>query len=515
MKIMTAAQMREVDRLTIEGGIPGLILMENAASRVVEFLAERFRPLSEQRIVVLCGKGNNGGDGLAIARQLFTRFAPKSLHVVLAAAPDHLKGDAFDNLRMLQVCGCDVLTGLTAEMQLATLVIDALLGTGLSGPAEGLALEMIEEINSGFPYAKVVAVDVPSGMSSDEGDNEGSFARADATVTFTALKVCHALAPNCDRVGEVRVGQIGSPRSLHEDDPALWLSLIQPEWFKRLFGPRPRAGHKGHFGHVMTVAGGVGKAGAAVMTGMAALRSGAGLVTVASAQSAISSISAHAPELMTEPLYETEVGSVAFRAYAQIEALSDRKNIIALGPGMGTHPDTVNFVKRLFERMPLPTVVDADGLNALVGSFITPGGPRVLTPHPGELARLCGYNVDEIQSDRIGIARRYAVDREVTVVLKGQRTVIAFPDGRTWINPTGTPAMATAGSGDILTGMIAGLLAQHPEDADFAIGAAVWLHGRCGELGAAEVGEKCLIATDMLRYLPEAIRGIQNVSHQE
>jgi NAD(P)H-hydrate epimerase len=515
VKVLTAAQMREIDRLTIERGIPGIVLMENAAHRVVEFLAVRFAPLSRQHIVILCGKGNNGGDGLAIARQLHTRFSPRSLHVLLAAEPAELRGDAAENLRMLRAAGCDIGMELTPAMERATLVVDALLGTGLNGPAAGRPAELIHAINTGFPDARVVAVDVPSGMSSDRADNDGPCARADATVTFTAPKVCHVLAPNCDRIGELSIGQIGTPRSMIEEDPALALSLIEPEWFAHLFAPRPRGWHKGNFGHVLVVAGSSGKSGAAAMTGLAALRAGAGLVTVASTPSALPLIAGHAPELMTEPLAETRTGGIAESAWVAFDRLLERKNVVAAGPGIGLDPGTVSFLRRLYRELPLPAVIDADGLNALSGNEPPSHALRLLTPHPGELARLCGCSIHEVQSNRLDVARRFAVDRGATLVLKGQRTILAFPDGRLWVNPTGTPAMATAGSGDILTGLISGLLAQHPADAELALAAAVWLHGRAGELGAAALGEQCLIATDLLRFLPEAIRELRNLHNAQ
>ncbi|HUQ91005.1 MAG TPA: NAD(P)H-hydrate dehydratase [Bryobacteraceae bacterium] len=514
MKVLTAAQMREIDARAIESGIPGIILMENAAHRVVEFVATRFAPANLQRIVILCGAGNNGGDGLAIARQLYSRFSPRSLEVVLACAPDELRGDAQHNLRMLRACGMDVSQQITPYMRHATLLIDALLGTGIRGAARGRTLELIEEINNGFPYAKVVAVDVPSGMASDAADNEGPFARTDATVTFTVPKICHALPPNCDRLGELLVAPIGISPSPYQGDANLFLSLVEPSWFSALFTPRWKGAHKGDFGHVLVVAGSVGKTGAASMAGLAALRAGAGLVTVASASSAIAGISMHSPELMTEALRETETGAVSSRAYPALEALSDRKSILAVGPGMGTHPDTITFLQTLFERLPVATVMDADAITALAGAYARPGGPRILTPHPGEMARFCNCTVTEVQSDRAGIARTVAVDRELTIVLKGQRTLIAFPDGRVWINPTGSPAMATAGSGDILTGMIAGMMSQFPSEADYAIAAAVWLHGRAGEIGAAALGDKALIATDLLHYLPEAMRELTNLHHE-
>jgi hydroxyethylthiazole kinase-like uncharacterized protein yjeF len=512
MKILSAAQMRDIDRLTIQAGIPGMILMENAAHRVVEHMERRFAPLSKHRIVVFCGKGNNGGDGLAIARQLHTRFRPRSLDVVLASSPTLPMGEAGLNLDMLHASGIDVQENITPGMRHATLIVDALLGTGMAGAPKDRPLELINEINSGFPYAKVVAVDVPSGMVSDAADSPGPIARADTTVTFTAPKMCHVLAPNCDRCGELVIAPIGSNPALFEDEPLVFLSLVEPRWFGHLFAPRSRSAHKGAYGHVLVVAGSLGKTGAASMAGIAALRAGAGLVTVASAASAINGISAHAPELMTEPLTETDAGSVAARAYAAVETLAARKTIVAAGPGMGTDPDTITFCQTLFERMALPAVFDADAINSLIGPYVRPGGPRILTPHPGEMARLVGGSIEQVQADRIGIARAVALDRDVTIVLKGQRTVIAFPDGRVWINPTGSPAMATGGTGDILTGMIAGLMAQHQAEADYAIGAAVWLHGRAGELGAAAIGESSLVATDLLRFLPEAIRELADLS---
>jgi NAD(P)H-hydrate epimerase len=505
MKVLTAAEMREVDRRTMELGIPGIVLMENAAHRVAEFLAERFAPLSQQRIAVLCGKGNNGGDGLAIARQLHTRFRPQALHVVLLAAAEDLKGDATANLRMLQACGCPVAHAIPAEARNASLVVDALLGTGTAGAARGRMLEAIREINGGFPLARVVAVDIPSGMPSDGGNPAGEFARADYTVTFTAPKIAQVLPPNCDHVGELAVRPIGSAPELYQD---IRLSLLEPAMFRGLLAPRPPGGHKGTFGHVLVVAGSRGKTGAAAMTGMGALRAGAGLVTVASARSAIAEIAAHAPELMTVPLAETPDGSIA--PDAQLERIAEGKTVIAMGPGLGSDAAIAQLVASTakFEQ---PMVLDAD---ALVGQASgLSGQTRVLTPHPGEMSRLTGKTTADVQADRIGTARAFASERGVTLVLKGQRTVLAFPDGRVWINPTGTPAMGTGGTGDILTGLIAGFLAQFPQKPDEAVAAAVYLHGLAGEIGARALGEKCLIATDILQYLPAAMEECADVSH--
>ena len=495
MKVLTAAQMREVDRLTIERGIPGLILMENAGAGVVDFLASRFSPLSSQRIAVICGKGNNGGDGLVVARQLYTRFRPQALHVVLVADPGELRGDAAENFRMLTACGCPFSHEVTPEMRLATLVVDALLGTGVRGAATGAMQAGIRLINSGFPLARIIAVDIPSGLPSDLGAAAGEFVRADYTVTFTAPKVSQALPPHCDQAGELHVVPIGSPPELLDDIP---LSLIEPGQFRSLLAPRPRAGHKGDFGHVLVIGGAHGKTGAAAMAGLASLRAGAGLVTVACSDSNLTAV---APELMTAALPDSQ----------SIGALAEKKDVIAIGPGLGADPQLVALTRALFAESGKPMVVDADALNALVGQV--PDLPntaklRVLTPHPGEMARLIGRRV----TDRLAEARTFATERRVVLVLKGERTLIAFPDGRVWINPTGTPAMGTGGTGDILTGMVAGFLGQFPTQPELAIAAAVYLHGLSGELGAAAKGEKCLIATDLLDFLPAAIQACANLS---
>ena len=515
MKVLTAAQMREVDRRTMELGIPGIVLMGNAGNRVVDLLAERFAPLSAARVVVLCGKGNNGGDGMVVARQLHTRFRPAALEVVLFAAPEELKGDAAQNLQMLQACGRPVRREISAEARAATLVIDALLGTGITGPAEGAMLEAIRAINRDFPYAKVVAVDMPSGMPSDSGEPVGEHARADYTVTFTAAKVSQALAPNCDRVGELVVAEIGSPPELYENNRSVFLSLIEPGMFRHLLAPRPRDGHKGTFGHVLVVGGSRGKTGAPAMAGIAALRAGAGLVTVASSESAIPAIAAHAAELMTEPLPETDTGSISSTALDRLRRVAERKDVIAVGPGLGQNSDIAGMVGRVLEDFEGPVVADADALvREACCCKRAAGRLRVLTPHPGEMARLADKSIAEIQSDRVGQARSFAIEQQVTLVLKGQRTAIAFPDGRVWINPTGTPALGTGGSGDVLTGMIAGFLAQFRQDPDHAVAAAVYLHGLAGEIGAAALGEKCLIATDIQKYLPDAMERCADASHR-
>lgn len=493
MKILTAEQMRALDERTMAAGIPGLLLMETAAARVVEFLARRHSPLSAQRIVIVCGKGNNGGDGLAVARQLALRFRPASLDVVLAHDPAEFRGDALANWRMLELAGVRAAREIAPPVRAATLVIDALLGTGLDGPARGRALDWIREMNTGFPGARIVSIDMPSGLH-----EEGESVRAEATVTFTAPKLEQVLPPTCDRTGELHIVPIGTPLSWLESDAGLWLNLIEPAHFARLLAPRKRDTHKGDFGHVLVIGGARGKAGAAAMSGLAALKAGAGLVTVATEESERAAVTALAPELMTQ---------------AVTDDAGDR-DVIAVGPGLGRDPELAGLAQRLFAQSALPLVMDADGLNALAGTaFLGPGPFRVLTPHPGEMARLAGCPTTDIQADRTGVARAFAMERQVAVVLKGQRTVVAFPDGRVFINPTGTPAMATAGSGDILTGLLAGLLAQWPDRREAATLAAVWLHGRAGELAAAASHECTVTATELLKHLPEALHDAARLLH--
>ena len=469
MKIVTAAEMREIDARTIAAGLPDLVLMENAAHRVVELLERVFPSLATQRILIFAGKGNNGGDGLAIARILWTRFAPSALDVVIPIGINA----AHPQLALLRASGFTAIhTAIPTHVRTATIVIDALLGTGLSGPAREPYAAEIAEINSGFPLAKIVAVDLPSGMNADTGVAAGAVVRADYSVTFTAPKLAHLLGQG---LGQITVSPIGTPTAmldeirLCENEPSLW---------RHLFAPRPVEGHKGTFGHVLCIGGAQGKTGAIAMTGLAALRMGAGLVTVATTATSLPT-----PELMTIPLAD------------DWNALS--YDSIAIGPGLGPDP----FVPSFVAACPVPMVVDADGLSALADAMPTAfAGPRVFTPHPGEMARLLGRPV----ADRLADAQHFAATHGVIVVLKGHRTVIAHPDGRTALNPTGSPAMATAGSGDILTGLLAALLVR--TDAWTATLAAVYLHGLCGELAAAELTESCVVATDLLRYLPEAIR---------
>jgi ADP-dependent NAD(P)H-hydrate dehydratase / NAD(P)H-hydrate epimerase len=511
MRVLSAAEMREVDRLTIEAGIPGIILMESAARAVVEFLQEHCTPLEEQHVTVVCGKGNNGGDGFAIARQLHTAKLCGELTVIELFDPSELSGDAAATRRMLDACGCPVKRGLEQTTQTATVLVDAVLGTGLQGPARGPALDAIRSMNTYFPSAITVAVDIPSGLPSEpEASSEpGEYVEAQHTVTFTAPKPAQVLAPDYEKVGQLAVAPIGTPDTLIDRIPGPALHLTTESDIAPLFGARPADSNKGMYGHVLVVGGSFGKSGAPAMTGTAAYRTGAGLVTVAIPKSALTMVASYRPELMTEPLPESENGRLRFEEVETILKMLEKMTVLAIGPGMGTDDTTVQLVRKLYEQARVPAVVDADALNAIAGHLPHTDKVRILTPHPGEMSRLTGKPTKEVQADRLGAARKLASESGAAVVLKGDRTVIAFPDGETWINSTGSPAMATGGTGDILTGMVAGAVAQHPKDWKRAVVAAVWLHGRCGSLAGEEQGEEFTLATDLLDYLPEAMDEIR------
>src|SRR5437773_2544003 len=519
MKILTADEIGRVDRLTTEKlGVPSLTLMENAGRAVVEFLEERFAPLASHHIAVFAGRGNNGGDGLVAARLLAERgFRPR---VVLLADPKTLKGDAAENFARLGNVPVDVATDLDAwrraleGLRGTTLLVDALLGTGLSKPLEGLLLEVVRDINSGFPGARVVAVDLPTGISADSGELIGECARADATVTFTAPKIAHVFPPASERMGQRVVRSIGTPPEHLESDPSLRLNLTTREELRWLAAPRPPESHKGDFGHVLILAGSVGKTGAAAVAAKAALRAGAGLVTVATAKSAQPVVAALGMEYMTEPLPETEAGTISLRSLesGKLDKLAEGKTVLTVGPGIGQVPETAEWVRIVVNKFDLPLVLDADGLNALGGCVQTlrPGkesrrSHTILTPHPGEMARLVGKTTADIQARRVGAAREFAERHGHVLVLKGFRTLIAAPNGQVWVNPTGNPGMATGGTGDVLTGIIAGLLAQHPSlPAHEVARAGVYLHGLAGDIAARDVGQASMIAGDLLEALPRA-----------
>ncbi|MBI1956598.1 MAG: NAD(P)H-hydrate dehydratase [Acidobacteria bacterium] len=529
MKILTARQMREVDRITTEKfGVPSLVLMENAGRNVFHLIQQKFPALHRERIAILCGKGNNGGDGFVVARQLRMRgYEPR---VFLLADPDGLKGDARVNYEILVRSGWpptvvrDVQewTVIRSEVLTATLLVDALLGTGLEGPVEGFYREVIRDLNRHFAHIPIVAVDMPSGLPSDTGEALGESLRARYTVTFTAPKWSHIFPPNCERMGELFVTPIGTPPAVVEDDPSIFLNLIGKEELA-CFGAKRRAdSHKGNYGHVLVVGGSRGKSGAAALAAMGALSAGAGLVTAAVPAGVLPLVAKAAPTLMTEPLPESDRGTISPHAFddGRFAQIAADKSVLAIGPGISTHAETAEFARRVVREWPqLPIVVDADGLNAFAGAAeLLQGGGRklILTPHPGEMARLTGRSTKEIQARRVEVAREFAMQHKVFVVLKGHRTLVAEPGGQVYVNPTGNPGMATAGTGDVLTGMIAGLLAQHPtEPVEKVLSAAVYWHGAAGDIAASRKGELSLLATDLIAALPEALEATEETERTD
>ena len=507
MKIVSAAEMREIDRMTSERfGVPSLTLMENAGSAVAAFVLERYS--SAQSFGVVCGKGNNGGDGFVAARKLLS--AGKNVQVLLLCDPSELRGDAAEMFGRLPVrpvivrSGEDLKTEQARAVFTRDVLLDAILGTGFRPPVSELYGAAISAMNA--PAASIVAIDIPSGADADVmGRQTGAVARADAVVTFTAPRPAHIFGNLT--AGPTVVSPIGSPDEAIVT--ALKLNVITAREVAPLIGPRPADSNKGNFGHVLVIGGSLGKSGAAAMAGFSALRVGAGLSTVAIPRSVMATVAGFHPELMTEPLPETEAGTISQNALEQLEELAKNKTVLAIGPGISRNPETAECVRTVVKRTKIPIVLDADGLNAFEGraqELNGRGRELVITPHPGEMARLVGCSVAEVQRDRMNVARTFARDHDLIVVLKGNRTLVAKPSGEIWVNTTGNPGMATGGTGDILTGMVSGMIAQNPKSVFEAVIAAVHLHGLAGDVAKESMGEQGLVATDLIVALPEAFR---------
>jgi ADP-dependent NAD(P)H-hydrate dehydratase / NAD(P)H-hydrate epimerase len=526
MKALTAAQMRETDRLTTERyGVSSIQLMENAGAAIADFLRERFVEIARRRIVVLCGKGNNGGDGLVVARLLKdSGCAPK---VFLFANPSTVGGDAAVNLKRWQQARGELqLVTSQAEWESvrpalgeADLIIDALLGTGLRGPVEGLLAAVIESLNAeregSRGKARVVAVDMPSGLASDAEDFGGPVVAADFTATLTAPKLGQLILPRSSRCGVLVVRQIGTPPELLESDPHLKIHWIEPKEFRPLPLVRDPSANKGTYGHALIVAGSLGKSGAAILAARGTLRAGAGLVTVATPEGVLSTVAAGMPEMMTVPLAATESGTASLRNldYQRFVGISKGKSVLAIGPGLSMQQETQQFIRTVVGETELPVVLDADGLNAYAGVADHLNQRRtpaiVLTPHPGEMARLLGVTVKEVQARRLDIALEAAARWRAYVILKGFHTILATPTGQAYINTTGNPGMATGGTGDALTGILAGLTAQFGvEEWARVLSLGVYLHGLAGDIAASRVGEAPLIASDLIEAIPEAYRRV-------
>ena len=510
--------MHACDRATTERfGVPSLRLMRSASAAVTAFVRAQFQ--HARRVTVLCGRGNNGGDGMMVARRLAS--AGLEVTTLLLGAPDGLKGDAVEAWRELTSPAHGLIHVIHAAEDLsrhqdalqADLIVDAVLGTGFKPPLKGLAQNALEWIRSSA--APVLAVDLPSGWPADGTSASASVPvfPADAVVTFTAPKPAHVFGQLTRHWNQpVVVVHIGSP-------PEAIVSALGVEWagasLPLVQAPRAATANKGSFGHVLVVGGTFGpaggKSGAPAMAALAALRTGAGLVTAAVPAPALSLVAAVAPELMTWPLAPTEAGQIAAENSTpeQLSALLAGKTVLAIGPGLGQSPQTIKFTTGLLAATKIPAVIDADALNILAAkpvllSKLARGLTLVLTPHPGEMARLTGLSVADVQADRPGVARSFAQRNGVTVVLKGARTLIAHPDGRLAVNTTGNPGMAKGGSGDVLTGIVAGLLAQYPGEPARAVEAAVFLHGLAADMAVRAGDEHTLLATDSLLYLSRA-----------
>ena len=519
MKILTAEEMRQVDRLTTERyGIPGLTLMENAGAGVARFIAQRWPDFAQRRIIVLCGKGNNGGDGFVAARHL--RDLGAKPDVYLLAATEEMRGDAATNCKRWQetygelhvIRDASAWQTAKATLSSAQIVVDAILGTGTRGPVAGLLAEVIEAVNQrrGPARSAVVAVDIPSGLVADTGEAAGPVVRSAYTVTFTAPKTGMIASGSGDYVGQLIVHDIGSPPELVEELGKSDVRWVDAREVSKFAQPRRADGNKGSYGHALIVAGSVGKSGAAVLASWAALRTGAGLVTVATPEPVLPIVAAHAPEIMTEPLPATEAGTISLRSfeYERFDKIVKGKRALAIGPGLTTQDETQQFVHAVVSKRAVPIVLDADGLNAFAGRALelkNGTGPIALTPHPGEMARLLGCEIKDVQARRLDVARQSAADWNAFVILKGHQTVIASPNGQTFINSTGNPGMGTGGTGDVLTGMLAGLTAQFgTSDWVRVLAFGVYLHGLAGDIAYADTGEAPLLASDLIHAIPRA-----------
>jgi ADP-dependent NAD(P)H-hydrate dehydratase / NAD(P)H-hydrate epimerase len=530
MKALTAADMREVDRLTTERyAIPSLQLMEAAGmhiSNIVRLKLYGNAGNGNRRTAFLCGKGNNGGDGLVAARRLkedkLGGFKPS---VFLFGSPDEMRGDAAENLSRWLKCSGEItevkdsqsLEAAWPKIASAYAIVDALLGTGLRGPAAGVIAEAIARLNKLSRNATlarpafILAVDIPSGLPSDGQPAEGPVLFAHQTVTFTAPKIGQLLSNQAGCCGQLEVRQIGSPAALVEEIGQSSARWAEPEEFALLPLVRAADSHKGTYGHVLILAGSVGKSGAAILAGRAALRSGAGLVTIATPESAQPIIAAGQAEFMTEPLSATKSGALSLRSLVDgtFGELEEGKSVLAIGPGLGTHRQTQEFIRTIVTQTELPVVLDADGLNAFDGrpAIFRKRKTRFLavTPHPGEMARLLGVSTKDVQADRLKVARESALKWSAHVILKGFHTIVASPTGDLFINTTGSAALAKGGSGDVLTGLLAALTSQFGiQDWHRVLTLGVYLHGLAAEHSAQTHEISGVLAHEVVQNIPSS-----------
>ena len=509
MRLVKASEIQEMDRLTIEEiGIPGVVLMENAARGAGRVFLDHFAPPPDSRVLILCGRGNNGGDGYVMARVLSQ--AGLRVTVLVLAEFNKIAGDALVNLQIIRRMGLDILQ-VTSEAQWkrqrrllkdCDFIIDGLLGTGLNSSVRGFYALVIEGINRA--HKPVTAIDIPSGLNSDTGQVMGAAVQADLTITFGFPKIGQLVFPGAGLVGRLARMDIGIPEAVAERIPGRY-RLIESGDFHDLFASEKPDIHKGNRGHLLVLAGSTGKTGAAALTSLGALRAGAGLVTLGIPESLNPIVENKLTEAMTFPLPETDESSLSLEAEKEILELMKGKTAVAIGPGLSTHGETSLLVRKIVAQCPLPMVIDADGLNALSSdpAVLTKcKGRAILTPHPGEMARLTGVSNSEVQADRIGVAEAFVRNHGCCLVLKGARTVVAEPEGRISINPTGNPALSSGGSGDVLTGLIAGFLARG-WPLSKAAAAGVYLHGLAADRLSEDMGQSGILAGDLLDVIPD------------
>ena len=515
MKVVSALQMKNLDRRAIEEfGIQGIVLMENAGRATIEAIDKYFSPLSMRKIIIIAGSGNNGGDGFVIGRHLFNRGV--DVEAFLLGPKAKVNGEAQVNLELYQKlrpvqelhCREDIIK-FQNLLDHADLIIDAILGTGLNTEVRGLYRDIIERINS-LP-TPVVSIDIPSGIDAGTGKVLGTAVYADLTVTFGLPKIGLVIYPGIERAGILEVADISIPSYLVREEN-ITVELLDAHDLVPLLRQRDRNSHKGTYGHALIIAGSVGKTGAAALASNAALRIGAGLVTLGIPASLNPVMEVKLTEVMTEPLAETDFQTLSTNALPRIQELCEGKKVLALGPGISTHPETRSVVLHIIRNSRIPLVVDADGINALgekPSVLHEAHCPIVLTPHPGEMARLLGISIQEVQDDRIGVSKKFAQEYGVVLVLKGARTIIAEPNGTIYINSTGNPGMASGGTGDVLTGMIAGLTAQ-----GYTMGEAsrlgAFLHGYIADGITEQRGEAGLTATDILDRIPVTFKEVMS-----
>lgn len=510
MYLVTPEEMAEMDRRTIhEFGIPGHTLMENAARGAIEVFCRHFPDSRGKKICVVCGKGNNGGDGFVMARYLAGQC---DLDVFLAGEKKYVSGDAGINLHLLEKTGIRIseiktesdIEAFGKKSEKYDFFIDAIFGTGLNAPVKGLSERIINIINDS--KAAIFSVDIPSGLDSATGRAFGTSIKADVTATFGFPKIAHAVFPGATLCGKTEIVDIGIPESV-SSSPEPSGSLVTLKKISTLFVKKNPESHKGSNGHVLVIGGSPGKSGAPVMTALSALKTGAGLVTLAVPSGLRSSVENSILEVMTEALPETDDGCIADISEKTFEKISEGKKVLSIGPGMDKGSGTAFFLSRIMSLSRIPMVIDAGALNIIAENhdFLkNTEQPVILTPHPGEMARLTGKTTSQIQENRIVAASDFAKKHGVYLVLKGAGTVIALPDGEIMINRTGNPGLATAGTGDVLAGIMAGLLAQGMKPAD-AAAAGVYLHGKAADLIVSSTGNQLLTATDIISSIPSTV----------